>query len=482
MIYDVSIIGAGVVGTMAARELSRYNLKVCILESGADAATGSSKANSAIVHAGYDPLPGTLKARFNVRGNYLFEKITKELDVPFKRIGSVVLAFNEENMAMIREIYHRGITNGVAGLRILTSREEVQKIEPNVSSEVIGALYAPSAGITCPYELTFAAAENAVRNGAELMLETKVKGIKCEADEFILETNRGSVRSRYVVNAAGIYSDRVSMMIGDDHFSIKPRKGEYLLLDKNQGTKVNTVVFQTPTAKGKGILVTPTVDGNLLIGPNATDINDKEDFSTTDEGMNEVIRGALKSVPGIDIKQVITSFAGLRSVPSTDDFIVAPSRENKKFINVAGIESPGLTSAPAIAEYVAELLKNAGLELEQKNNYKPDRKAIVRFSEASDEEKKELIRTNKLYGNVVCRCELVTEAEIVDSIRRPAGARNLDAVKRRTRSGMGRCQGGFCTPMITKILARELDIPIEKVTKKEGMSVLLTGKTKEDFE
>ncbi len=478
MVYDVAIIGAGVIGTLTARELSRYELKVCILESEPDVAMGASKANSAIVHAGYDALPGTLKALFNVKGNSLFEKISKELDVPFKRIGSLVLAFTEEDMKIISKLYQRGEDNGVPGFRILTSKDEVARIEPNVSPEVIGALYAPSAGITCPYELVYGAVENAIENDTVLMLETKVNDIKYEANVFTLKTNREPILSRFVINASGVYSDQVSEMVGDKHFFIRPRKGEYLILDKSQGRQVSTVVFQTPSDKGKGILVTPTVDGNLLIGPNSEDTDDREDVSTTAQGMDDVIRGALRSIPGVNVKQVITSFAGLRATPSSHDFIISPSLTNKRFINAAGIESPGLTAAPAIAEYIAELLKSAGLELVPKKDFKAERQSIKRFSEASDEEKAEMICKNRLYGKIVCRCETVTEAEIVDSIHRPAGARSVDAVKRRTRAGMGRCQGGFCTPRIVEIISHELDIPIQYVKKKEGTSVLLTGKTK----
>lgn len=479
MFYDAAIIGAGVIGALAARELSRYELKVCILESEPDVAMGTSKANSAIVHAGYDALPGTHKALFNVKGNRLFDKVSKELDVPFKRIGSLVLAYTEKDMKVISELYQRGKDNGVPDLKILNSRDEAAAIEPNVSPEVIGALYAPTAGITCPYELVYGAVENAVENDAVLMLETKVNDIKYEADVFTLETNRGPVLSRFVVNAAGLYADRISEMIGDRHFYIKPRKGEYLVLDKNQGRQARTVVFQTPSDKGKGILVTPTVDGNLLIGPNSEDIDDREDVSTSAQGMDEVIRGALKSIPGINVKQVITSFAGLRATPSSHDFIISPSLTNKRFINAAGIESPGLTAAPAIAEYLVDLLKGAGLELVSRKNFKAERKSIARFAEASDDEKAELVCKNRLYGNIVCRCETVTEAEIVDSIHRPAGARSVDAVKRRTRAGMGRCQGGFCAPRIVEILSRELGIPMQDIRKKEGKSALLTGKTKE---
>lgn len=479
MVYDAAVIGAGVIGALTARELSRYDLKICIIEKGADAACGASKANSAIVHAGYDPVPGTLKARFNVRGNRLFESISKELDLPFKRIGSLVLAFDKAGMDTVRELYERGVKNQVPGLRILDSAEKVREIEPNIAQEAVGALHAASAGITCPYELAYAAAENAVSNGTELMLESEVIGISFSNGIFGIETSRGTVYSRYVVNAAGLFSDAVAAMIGDRSFRITPRKGEYMLLDKSQGNLVSSVIFRTPTDKGKGILVAPTVDGNLLIGPTAEDADDREDLSTTFRGLQEVAEGALKLVSGIDLRQVITSFAGLRAVPSGPDFIVSPSPANSRFINAAGIESPGLTAAPAIAEYIVGLLGGSGLELKPRKDFDPSRRAIARFSEASDGQKMELIRKDRAYGRIVCRCEMVTEAEITEAIRRPAGARNVDAVKRRTRAGMGRCQGGFCTPGIVEILSRELGIPMEKVTKKGTGSELLTGKTKE---
>lgn len=479
MVYDVLIIGAGVIGTLIAKKLSSYELNVCVLEKGSDVAVGSSKANSGIVHAGYDAMPGTLKALLNVEGNKLYDEISRELDFPFKRIGSLVVAFSQADMNKLQMLYQRGLDNGVNDLQILNSNTEVARLEPNISPDAIGALYAPSAGITCPYELAVAAAENAVENGTQLKLQTQVTGVKNKNGLFHIETNRGTFLSKYVVNAAGLYSDAVAQMAGDDIFSIKPRKGEYMLLDKGQGRIVNTVIFQAPTSLGKGILVTPTVDGNLLIGPTASDIDDKEDLSTTAAGMNEVIQGALKSVPSINTRQVITSFAGLRAVPSTGDFIIQYSTNSDRFLHVAGIESPGLTAAPAIAKYVADLLKKAGLELIVKKGYKAERKSITRFSEASDEDKVKLINGNKLYGNVICRCETVTEAEIVESIRRPAGAINLDAVKRRTRAGMGRCQGGFCTPRIIEILSRELAIPMESTTKNEKSSLLLESRTKE---
>jgi glycerol-3-phosphate dehydrogenase len=475
MVYDAAVIGAGVVGAFIARELSRYSLKVCLLEKEADVAMGTTKANSAIVHAGYDAKSGTLKSILNVRGNERMEQAAKELGAPFKRIGSLVLAFNKEDLASIEHLYHNGIKNEVPGLKLLNA-EETAAIEPNICSEVVGALYAPTAGIICPYELAIGAVENAVENGVELKLECGVLEIRKETEGFTLVTEQGEISAAYVINASGLYGDMVSEMAQEKTFEIHPRKGEYLLLDKSQGNMVNTVVFQPPTAMGKGILVTPTVDGNLLTGPTALDIPERDDFSTSAPGMKQVLEGARKSVPNIRFSDVITSFAGLRATPSTGDFVIEASKTAKGFINAVGIESPGLTAAPAIGEYIVSLLEKEGLSLKRKEDFNPLRKPVIRFRELEDEEKQALIRRNPYYGNVVCRCETITEGEIVDSIRRPAGARNLDAVKRRTRAGMGRCQGGFCTPRVVAILARELQIPEEEVTKKGKGSNILMGK------
>ncbi|WP_113671042.1 NAD(P)/FAD-dependent oxidoreductase [Vallitalea guaymasensis] len=477
MIYDISIIGAGVTGSLIARQLSKYNLKVCLLEKESDVAMGTSKANSAIVHAGYDAKPGSLKAKLNVRGNEMMGDIAKELYVPFKRIGSFVIAFDENDMEQIKTLYDYGIKNNVPDMKILT-KEEVREMEPNMSDEVIGALHAPTAGIVCPYELTLAAAENAVDNGVELILDCAIKDINKVDDKFELDTTRGKIVSKYVINAAGLFSDDISAMAGDDSFKINPRKGEYLLLDKRQGNVVNKVIFQPPTVMGKGILVTPTVDGNLLLGPTAENILDKDDISTTSIGLDTVIKGAVKSIPSVNTRDVITSFAGLRASSSIGDFVIEKSQKVVGLINVAGIESPGLSAAPAISEYVMEILKSMDIELKEKDDYISTRKPVYRFREMDESERDELIKKNPLYGNIICRCETITEGEIVDCIHRSIGASNLDAVKRRTRAGMGRCQGGFCTPRVVDIIARELNIPKEQVTKMGGKSKVLVGKTK----
>lgn len=477
MVYDVVIVGAGVVGAFVARKLSQYELKVCIVDKESDVAMGATKANSAIVHAGYDPEPGSLKARLNRQGNMSMEAVCRELDVPFKRIGSLVLAFRNNDMKKLDSLLQRGLDNGIEGLEIW-DHENIKKMEPNISDEVEKALFAPTAGIVCPYELTLAAIENAVENGVVLKLDTEVQGIYYDEGLFRLQTNGGLLNCKYVVNSAGVYSDMIAQMIGDYSFSITPRKGEYLLLDKSQGSMVDRVLFQLPTQSGKGVLVTPTVDGNLLVGPNASIQHDREDTSTSATGLEQVKLEALRSVPCINMREVVSSFAGLRATPSTGDFIIGHSEINSRFINVAGIESPGLTAAPAIGEYVAEILVSSGLELPNKIIYNPIRKPVVRFRELGVKEMNELIGKEPSYGRIICRCERITEGEVIDSIRRAAGAKNLDAVKRRTRSGMGRCQGGFCSPLIVEILARELGIPIEEVTKKGPGSRLLAGKVK----
>lgn len=477
MVYDVIIIGAGVIGAFVARVLSEYNINTCLLDKEADLAMGTSKANSAIVHAGYDAIPGSLKAILNVMGNEQMEQVCKELDVPFKRIGSLVLAFKEEEKPDLQALMKRGFSNGVIDLSII-NKDEIRSLEPNISHDAKYALLSATAGIVCPYELTYGAIENSMDNGVELKLEQNVKEIRFDDNRFIVSTDKEDFSCSYLVNAAGLFSDKISRMIGDNTFSITPRRGEYMVLDKAMGGYVSKVVFQLPTKFGKGIVVTPTVHGNLMIGPNAEDIEDREDVSTSMEGLNEIILGATKSIPNLQCNSVITSFAGIRAKPSGGDFIIGPSIKNERFINVAGIESPGLTAAPAIGRYVAEKLKSKGLVFERRNNYNPIRKPIIRVNKISEKEWNEVIAENPLFGRVVCRCERVTEGEIVDCIKRNGGAKNLDAVKRRTRAGMGRCQGGFCTSRIVEILSRELSIPAEAVTKMGGMSNILMGRLK----
>lgn len=472
--YDIAVIGAGVVGAMIARSLSAYELKICVLEKENDVAMGATKANSAIVHAGFDAKEGSLKALLNVRGSEMMERVTSELGVKYIRNGSLVVGFDDEDKKTLAALYERGVKNGVKDLALL-NREEILAIEPNVSDEVKYALHAPTGAIVCPYELALAALGNAMDNGAELLRRFRVTAINKNGDHYTVCSEEKSIDARFVINCAGVYSDEVAKLSGDSSFMVHPRRGEYVLLDKECGGTVTHTIFRTPSKMGKGILISPTVDGNLLLGPTAFDIEDKDDKSVTSEFFGDIYREAGKSVKGINPSKTITSFCGLRSVGSTGDFII---NARDGFINAAGIESPGLSSAPAIAEYVLKLLEGQGLKLNKRSDYSPYRRPCHEFRDASIEKKNEMIKNDPSYGRVICRCETVTEGEILDAIRTNPGAVDLDGVKRRTRAQMGRCQGGFCSSYIIELLAKELDIPFEAVTKSGGGSVITYGKTK----
>lgn len=475
--YDVLIIGAGVIGGSIFRELTKYNLKVSVLEKENDVSMDTTKANSAIIHAGFDPDPESVVAKYNVRGNEMYEGICKELDVPFKRNGAMVVAFAEENMATLETLYKKGVKMGVKGLRLL-NKEETLKKEPNLNDTVVGALYAPTSGIVCPFQYTIALFENAVSNGGELYLESEVVSIEKNDGIFFVKTKDGKeFKARYVVNAAGVYADKVHNMIAKEKFSIRPRTGEYIVFDKSQGRLFNSTIFPCPSKMGKGILVSPTVHGNLFIGPNAVDIDDKENKSTTQLGLDEIKKAANITTSKINYRESIRNFAGLRAISSTGDFIIEENDDVKGFIDVAGIKSPGLTCAPAIAEDVVMILKEAGLDLERKTNFISKRKQ-VRFMDLSVDERNELIKENPQYGNIVCRCESITEGEIVDAINRSFGQISIDGVKRRCRPGMGRCQGGFCSPKVLDIIAREKNISKEDVNLDKKDSFVLLEKTK----
>ena len=503
--YDVIIIGSGVSGSAAARELSRYKAKVCVLEKEEDVCCGTSKANSGIVHAGYDAKEGSLMAKLNVRGNAMMEQLSKELDFPFQRVGSLVICLREEDMDKLQALYDRGVANGVPGLQIL-NREEVLEMEPNIVDNVYAALYAPSAGIVCPFGLNIAMAENACENGVEFKFDTKVQRLEKKDDIWEIHTNQGVFKTKYVVNAAGVYADKFHNMVSEKKIHITPRRGDYCLLDKTAGAHVSKTIFALPNEFGKGILVTPTAHGNLLLGPTAIDIEEKEGTNTTREGLDQVLTKAGQNVKDIPMRQVITSFAGLRAHEDGGDFQIEELTDVPGFIDVAGIESPGLTSAPAIGVYVCDLVKKmmedtdrqinpgdsgnlrsfevadkqkSSGRLQEKENFIETRKGIVHFAELSLEEQKELIQKNPAYGQVICRCETVTEGEILDAIRRPLGARTLDGVKRRVRAGMGRCQGGFCTPRIMEILSRECGIPLEEICKNNPDSRIIVGTNKD---
>ena len=472
--YDVIIIGAGVSGSAVARELSHYKIKVGVLEKEEDVCSGTSKANSGIVHAGYDAAEGSLMAKLNVRGNEMMEALARDLDIPFKRTGSLVICLHEEDRPQLQVLYERGGRNGVPGLRIL-EREELKDMEPNISDEACAALYAPTAGIICPFELNIAMAENAAMNGVEFRFNTEVQDLKPTEKGWEIHTSQGVCETRYVVNAAGVYADVFHNIVSKNKIHITPRRGDYCLLDKSAGSHVGRTIFALPGKYGKGVLITPTVHGNLLVGPTAVDIEDKEGTNTTKEGLDEIIKKA-----GMNIKQVITSFAGLRAHEDGHEFLIGEVEDARGFIDCAGIESPGLTSSPAIGEMVGNLLRDK-MNLEEKEDFISIRKGVLNPDTLDREQRNLLIQEKPEYGNIVCRCEMITEGEIIDAIQRPLGARSLDGVKKRTRVGMGRCQTGFCSPKTMEILARELHIPISEVTKSGGDSGIIRGRNKDSL-
>ena len=477
--YDVIIIGAGVSGAAVARELSRYKVNACVIEKEEDVCCGTSKANSAIVHAGYDAATGSLMAKLNVRGNQMMEQLSKDLDFPFKKNGSLVVCLTEEDMPKLQALYDRGVANGVQDLRIL-NREELRAMEPNISDDAYAALYAPTAGIVCPFNLNIAMAENACVNGVEFKFDTEVIGLHPIEGGWAIETNQGSFETKYVVNAAGVYADRLHNMVSAKKIHITPRRGDYCLLDKTAGDLVSKTIFALPGKFGKGILVAPTVHGNLILGPTAIDIEDKEGTNTTREGLDQVITKCGMNVKNIPMRSVITSFAGLRAHEDGHEFLIGELEDAKGFIDCAGIESPGLTSSPAIGEMVAEILREK-LNLEKNENFVATRKGVLDPDSLSKEERIELIKKNPAYGNIICRCEMITEGEILDAIHRPLGAKSLDGVKRRTRAGMGRCQAGFCSPRTMEILARERHVSMFDITKSGGESKIVVGTNKDSL-
>lgn len=474
---DVAVIGGGICGCALLYELSRYQVSSMLLERENDVSVGTTKANSAIVHAGYDPMPGTKMARYNVEGNALVKELCYRLDVPCKETGSLVLAFDGEEMQQVDALFHRGRKNGVPGLRVLNPAE-VRALEPAVSDAVKAALYAPGTAIVSPWELAIALAETAVRNGADVRLNSEVTAIRRgDGDRgFILTAGGEEIHTRYVVNAAGVDCDRVDRLVNPASFCVHPSKGQYYLLDKSQGALVNHVIFQCPGKHGKGVLVAPTVHGNLIVGPDAEPA-ERGDLSTTAAGLEFVRRTAAKSVPGIAFRESIRNFSGLRALTDEEDFIVGES-ETSGFFRIAGIKSPGLTSAPAIARDMVRMLGASGLVLEEKAEWM-DRRHVVRFKQLSAAERAELIRRQPLYGRIVCRCETVTEGEIVAALHSPLPPCSLDGVKRRCGAGMGRCQGGFCGPRVLEIIARETGCAPEQIPQDRAGTTVVTGRTKE---
>lgn len=471
--YDVTIIGGGVVGAAVARELSGYDLSICLLEKEEDVCSGTSKANSGIVHSGYDAEPGSFKAEFNVQGNKMMEQLSKDLDFDFVRNGSLVLCFDEKDTGSLEALLERGKKNGVPGLRIL-SGEEARELEPNLTDQVVAALYAPTGGIVCPFGLTIAMAENACENGVVFQFLTEVLEIQKEENGYCLKTTKGDLKSRYIVNAAGVYADLFHNMVSEKKLHITPRKGDYCLLDKEAGNHVSNTIFQLPGAYGKGVLVSPTAHGNLLIGPTAVNTEDRSGAATTGEELAEILEKTQISVKNIPYRQVITSFSGLRASEAGGDFVIGEPKDAEGFFDAAGMESPGLTSAPAIGRYLAEMIALKA-NAKKNENFINTRRGVPRPAAMSREEWAELLKERPDYGTIVCRCENVSEGEIVDSINRTLGAVSLDGIKRRVRQGMGRCQAGFCTPKTMEILSRELGIEMDEICKNAPGSQMLTG-------
>lgn len=473
--YDVAIIGSGITGSACAYFLSKYRLKIAVIEKNNDVCCGTTKANSAIIHAGYDPHPETLMAKLNVKGSAMAKEICAKLDVPYNQIGSLVVAFSEEEAKTVEELFERGNANGVPDLKIL-NREELKEAEPMISDEALCALYAPSAAIVNPWEYGLAMAETAVRNGAEILLESEVTSIKKENGVFKITAGEKEIEAKYVINAAGVNCDDVHNMIAPPKFRVIPSAGEYYLLDKSEGKRARHVIFQCPNKDGKGVLVSPTVHGNLIVGPNA-DARDKDDTSTKTSCLDFVREKAVKSVPSINFRENIRNFTGVRAATEIDDFIIEFACEG--FLDLAGIKSPGLSAAPAIAELAVKMLGESGLALEEKESF-TDERTHLRFKHLSDEEKNNAVKKNSAYGRVICRCETITEGEIIDALNSPIPPVSLDGIKRRAGTGMGRCQGGFCGPKVLEIMAKYKNEPFESILQDNTGSIILTGKTKSE--
>lgn len=472
MQYDVLILGGGVVGCALAYSLCGYEGKVALLERGADLGEGASKANSGIVHAGFDAKAGTLKARLNVEGARMYPSLCETIGAPYGQPGALVLGFTEGDRAVLQKLYDQGIANGVEGLRLLTPAE-VLEMEPNINPEIIGALYAPTSGITSPYEVTYALADTAALNGVEFHLDTQVVQLVKVDEGWEVQTTNGTYTARAIVNCAGLGALALHNQISKKQHTVIPRKGQYYLLDRLRELPFYMTMFQCPTAMGKGVLVSPTVHGNLLLGPTAEDITDPEDTSTTAAGLKTILDRVRFTWPGVSTRSTITTFSGVRAHETGDDFVIGPVEDAPMAFEALGIESPGLTAAPAIGKMLAEQVTKA-LSLREKSNFTlKTLKAMKPFHTMSTEERAKAVAEDPENGNLICRCEQVTEAEIRAAIRRPVGARTIDAVKHRTRAGMGRCQGGFCSPRVLEILSEELSLPPTKITKNGGASYLL---------
>ena len=466
---DIILIGAGVVGCSIARELSKYNLDVLVVEKNSDVSEGVSKGNSGIVHAGYNEKIGTLKAKLNIEGNKMFDDLSRDLQFPFKRNGAFILAFSDKDMKTLESLKEKGEKLGIEGLEILT-REEALNIEPNLNKEIVGVLNVKTSGIVSPYEMTIALAENAAENGVEFKLNSKVTSIEKISEGYkVTLNNKEIVNGKLIINASGLEGAFLNNLVSMSKREINPVKGEYCLFDKVAGAMINKTLFQVPSKLSKGVLVTPTAEGNLLVGPNAVE---GKTLETSREGIDEILDKSKKSVEELPLARILNTFSGIRPKTKGGDFIIEEVEDAKNFINVIGIDSPGLTAAPAIGVYVVNMIKER-LDLVEKKNFKKTREKIVRFAELSLEEKNRLIKEKPAYGHMVCKCEFVTEGEIVEAIHRPIPALTVDAIKRRTRASMGGCQGIGCTLPISKILSRELGIDISDINKNsEGSPVI----------
>lgn len=475
---DVVIIGAGAVGCAIARELSKYRIDVVVVDKNEDVGGDASKSNSAIIHTGYDAAPGTLESQLVVAANPMYPELTKDLDVPFEQVGAILPAVNDEQFESLPAIKEKALKNRVYDVEYL-SKEQLLEMEPNLNPEVKGGLYIPRESIIDPFIYVQALAENACENGVRFLLNTKVTGIHTEHNEIkAVETASGKIETKYVVNAAALYSDEIAAMVGKADYKMVARRGQFFILDKNTSCKVNRIILPIPTKITKGKLMCPTIHGNMLVGPTAEDLDNKVDKSTTAEGLESIINDVRRLVPNVRVKDSIAQYSGLRPNRDPEGLHADMYDDLRGYVNLSGIRSTGLTLSAAMGKYVVEMMKEQGLVLEFKENFVQTRKGIVKFSELGPEERERIIAENPLYGNVICRCETVTEGEIVAAIRRPLGARSVDAVKRRVRAGTGRCQGGFCGPKVIEILARELDIPIKAVNKNNAGAYMIAGRTR----
>lgn len=477
--YDLIIIGAGVTGCCIARELSRYEAKVCVIEKGDDVAFGTSKANTGVIHSGYDPKPGSLMAELCVEGNRLLWELAEELDFPVLKNGTLVVCTDESEKDKLDVLLEQGIKNGVPGVCILT-KDEVLQMEPNLTDKTVGALYAPSGGVICPFNLAIAMGENANVNGTEFKFETEAIDIIKKDGFYEIKTNHDTLKTKGIINAAGVYADKFHNMVSKDKIKITARKGEYLLYDKSLGKIFDATVVPLPGKMGKGIATAQTIHGNFFVGPTAIDVDDKESFNTTSETLNNLKKIAETNYlykGDLPLNKVITSFVGLRAHEDHHEFIIGEPSDAENFFDAAGIESPGLTASPAVGVKIGNLVSKK-FELKEKEDFISKRKGVERFEKRTVAEKNQLIKEKSAFGKIVCRCEMVTEGEIRDAINRPLGAKSLDAVKRRTRAGMGRCQAGFCTTRTMEILAEELQIKMTDVTKKGGKSQMVVESNK----